>query len=183
MLAMKYLRFAVLLMIMLSWLPCWFCSVELEAQQSSGGLFQALYIYNFTKYVSYPSARQSGEFVIAVVGKTDVQAQLEKTASVKRTSLTNQVIKVVNFDDVNSASECHIVYVPEKSSKRLRGILDATKNKPILVVGEGLGLYNQGVPISFVFISEKKFEISRSILDACGLKVSSELLKVANVLP
>jgi hypothetical protein len=174
---------ALMLLLALVSLSSVLVPVQARAQQAgAGGLFQALYIYNFTKYVTYPSARNSGDYVIAVVGKSDVQTQLEKTASVKRASLTNQTIRVANYDDVAPA-ECHIIYVPEKSAKRLRSIVESVRNKPVLVVGEGSGLYNQGVPVSFVFASEKKFEISRGLLESVGMKVSSELLKVANVFP
>jgi hypothetical protein len=152
------------------------------AQQAQGGVFQAVCIFNFTKYITYPAARQSGDYVIAIVGKSDVQAQLERTAAVKRVATTNQAIKVVDYDQV-SPSECHLVFVPEKFSKRLKNVADALRGKPIVLVTEGSGLYNQGSCISFVFNSDKKFEVNRTLIEAQGLKASSELLKVATIVP
>lgn len=157
----------------------------MHAQQQAGGLFQALYIFNFTKYISFPPSRQTGDFVIGIIGKTDTQAQLEKTAQVKRVPLTGQAIRVVNLDDERDVpmSDCHIIYIPERYVKRLKSVADATKGKPVLIVSEGAGLFAQGSLISFVFNSEKKFEIARAAVEANNMKVSSELLRVAAIVP
>lgn len=156
------------------------CVLTEPVSAQGQGVFQAVCIYNFTKYITLPPTRQAGEYIIAVAGKTDATQQLERMAAVKRVSGTNQTIKVVNLDDV-APSECHLIFIPEKFAKKTKSVADAVKGKPVIIVTEGPNLYQSGSGVSFVFNSDKKFEVAKNFLEANNMKVSSELLKLANV--
>jgi hypothetical protein len=174
----KRLLFSLVGCIALCIVGLWTLAVPVYAQ--GAGVFQAVCIYNFTKYITLPPARQTGDYIIAVVGKTETTAQLERMAAVRRVPATNQAIKVVDLDNVSPA-DCHLIYIPEKFSKRTKSVADAVKGKPVVIVTEGVNQYQAGSGISFVFNAERKFEVNRGLLEANNMKVSSELLRVATI--
>lgn len=155
-----------------------------QAQSASGGAatFQALFIFNFTKYITYPPSRQNGDFIIGILGKPDLIPPLEKTAAIKKVNGV-QTIKVYNYEDIPNPTDCHIIFVSSTHNKRLPRIVEMARNKPILVVTEGQGMYSSGSGISILSSGDKKFEVNRAYLEANGMKVSSELLKLAAIVP
>lgn len=147
--------------------------------QKAASVFQAVYVYNFTKYITFPPARQSGDFIIGVLGYSPIVAPLEKTASIKKAG--NQSIKIVVYDSPSSIADCHLLYIPERSSRKLSEVANLLRGKPTVIVTEGSGLSRgkSGSGISITQEGEKKFEINRSAIEASNMKVSSELLRLA----
>ena len=140
-----------------------------------------MFIYNFTKYIEWPSSYQNGNFVIGVFGDSPVIENLEKMASVKKVGA--QPIQVVKFNSVPEISKCHILFVPAGKSKELEEILIKTGNQATLVITEKPGLAKKGSAINFVLVNGRwKFEINNSVTASSNLKVSSELLKMAIVI-
>ena len=57
-----------------------------------------MYLYNFTRYIAWPTEYQSGEFVIGVMGyDNDITVELRDIASQRKVS--SQDIKVVEFSN------------------------------------------------------------------------------------
>ena len=49
--------------------------------------FHSIFIYNFSKYVKWPDAQNSGIFVIGVLGTSAIQKDLKKMAAAKKDML------------------------------------------------------------------------------------------------
>ncbi len=156
-----------------------FGSVSVFAQTAS--VFQAVYIYNFTRYVIFPPARLTGEYVIGVFGKSDVTPQLEKTAALKK--VAGLTLKIVVFDTPASITDCHILFVPLRYNGRVPEIAAALRGKITVIATEGTGMAADkiGGSITIVAETEKKFEINRARVESMNVKISSELLKLANI--
>jgi hypothetical protein len=163
-----------------------FQAFRLAAQQpdaaKAASVFQAVYIYNFTRYVYFPPAKNSGDFIIGVLGKTDVGSSLERTATVKKAGLTGQPIRVILYDSpVAAMKECHFVYISEKYTSRVAQIAGMLKGQPTLLITEGEGVA-KGVPaISMVSNAEKKFQVNNKMIEESSLKVSADFLRFALV--
>ncbi|MHC4883770.1 MAG: YfiR family protein, partial [Planctomycetota bacterium] len=76
-----------------------------------------------------------------------------------------------------------VVFITSDTSpEQIQAILAACKGRPILTIGESNGMAQAGCMINFVKVGKKlRFEVN---LDACregGLKLSSELLKLARI--
>jgi hypothetical protein len=157
-------------------------SISLRAQDASkaAAVFQAVYIYNFTRYVYYPPARNSGDFVIGILGRTEVVPGLERMANIKKTGLTNQQIRIVVYDAPSPAmTECHMLYVPDKFASRLPQVAKSLKGQSTLIVTEGLNNAN-GIPaISMVPNADKKFHVNNKAIEEINLKVSADFLRFA----
>ena len=163
-----------------------FQTIRLVAQQQdaakAASVFQAVYIYNITRYVYFPLAKNSGDFVIGILGKSDVGTSLERTATIKKAGLTGQVIRVVTYDSpISAMKECHFLYIAEKYNSRVAQIAGMLKGQPTLLITEGDGM-SRGVPgISMVANGEKKFQVNNKAIEENALKVSADFLRFALV--
>jgi hypothetical protein len=73
-----------------------------------------------------------------------------------------------------------MIYVPSAKTSMLKLIMDKTKGKPILIVGEREGLARKGAGISFVVDDDDvlKFDINKSVLDSQSLKIANLLMQL-----
>jgi hypothetical protein len=161
-------------------------ALRLIAQQQdaskAASVFQAVYIYNFTRYLYFPPAKNSGDFIIGVLGKTDVGASLERTATIKKAGLTGQPIRVIIYDSpVAAMKECHLVYIPEKYNARVPVIASLLKGQPTLIITEGDGMAKSVPAISMVANADKKFQVNNKAIEEISLKVSADFLRFALV--
>src|SRR4028119_2478204 len=74
-------------------------SVRTLAQTPSDYKYHSVFIYNFIKYIQWPSSAQSGDFVIGVLGSSGIIPELEKMASTK--TVGSQKIVVRRFNSVS----------------------------------------------------------------------------------
>lgn len=147
-------------------------------------MFKALYMYNFTRYVQWPTAYRSGEFVIVVIGGTPGMAQeLEKIANRKK--VVNQTIVIKKASSLEQVGKCHMVYLGENKSNLIDQAVQAFRGKPTLIVTDKPGLCKLGAAINLVKVDGKqKFEVNSGNITGSGLQVSNELevlgIKVSN---
>ncbi|MFY8000393.1 MAG: YfiR family protein [Candidatus Kapaibacteriota bacterium] len=143
------------------------------------GLFESLYILKMTALVRHPAERSSGDYIIGVVGSPDIAAQLERSLSSKKVG--EQTIKVRLFDDISGLTSCHIIFLPDQYSKKLQRVLEAVRGKPVLVITKGTGMARDGSHISILATGEKKFEINKRAVEAVGLRLQDDLLRLATI--
>ncbi|MDX2196771.1 MAG: YfiR family protein [Cytophagales bacterium] len=140
----------------------------------------AMFMYHFTKYVEWPDAKKSGDFVIGVVGSSDINKELETIAATKKAGAQSIVVKKISASD---AATCHMVFIPSSQSSNLDDVLQSGGGKPVLIVSEKNGLCKKGSNMNFVIVDDKlKFEINKASIENNGLKISGELLKLGIVL-
>jgi hypothetical protein len=73
-----------------------------------------------------------------------------------------------------------ILIVPESAKPRLDEILNRTKGKPVLTIGDTGGFAKKGVIINmFIEQNHIRYEINKTALDRSGLQISSLLLASA----
>jgi len=142
----------------------------------------SMYVYNFTKFIEWPPDKTNSDFVVGVYGSSPLTAMLNKYISAKHVGMRTIVIKQVSTPaELNG---CSIVFLPASESGKLKQLNDQLKGKPILIVGEKYGLSKKGAGIS-IFLDEDddnktKFEISKTLINASGLVISTNLLRLAS---
>ena len=139
---------------------------------------QAVFLYNFTKYINWP---QSGTtMVIGVMGNSGVVTELNTTLKDKKTG--DKAFEIKQLLTTTEAAKCNIVYLPSGRSKELKDLISAVKGKGVLIVSEE-DLAGQGAGISFLQVEEKlRFKINAKVLKEAGFQVSSALLGLAIVI-
>lgn len=148
--------------------------------QTSNVKMQSVFIYNFTKLVSWPAAYQSGDFTIGVLGNSPIITELQNMASTKKAG--NQTIAVKTFGSAGEISKCHILYIPTSQTANLGSAISKCSGNATLIITDSEGSAQKGSAINFIVLENKqKFELNEGNATKYGLKVSGELLKLAIV--
>ena len=139
---------------------------------------QAVFMYNFTKYINWPESKKSGAFVIGLLGKTPLMNELQKMAQSKK-ALSLPII-VRKYNTVEEIDDCHILFVPRHESLKINGALQQLLKSSTLVITENSRLSLPGAGINFVTLNNRqKFELCKANIERHDLKVSSSLLSLA----
>jgi ribosomal protein L31 len=130
------------------------------------------------KYVNWPPASTSGEFVIGVVGESKVHETLTKWYGAK--SKGSQKIVIKEFANADAITDCHVLYIGKNKSGNLEGVLAKFAGKPTLIITDKTGLAKKGSGINFKTVNGKlKFEINQAAISNANLKISSQLTGMA----
>jgi hypothetical protein len=145
--------------------------------QSNFYKLHALFLYNFTKHIQWNGVGET--FRIGVYASDNaVKVLKESLAGKKYGSKTIEVITVNNTSEVNN---CQLIYLPKSNKGKIAGLVEASNKSNRLFVSED-DMIADGVSISFVIKESRlNFKISKSRVDQAGLKVSSALLSLGEV--
>jgi hypothetical protein len=137
---------------------------------------QTLYIFNFTKYVEWPSGNKT--FKIGVVDNASAEEYLAKMAKAKSTGGTE--ISVINTKNENELGSCQIIFVPSNNTYLAAKLIERFGTQPILIITEEPDLTKKGASVSFKLVSGKlRFQINEEVIKAKGMKVSSALITLS----
>ncbi len=139
---------------------------------------KAVFIYNFTKYIEWPTNYKSGEFTIGIVGDSPLYSELTKMTQTKK--VANQSLHVKKFKSSEEVSKCHILYLSKDKSSEIGTVVKKLKNNSTLLVTEETGLVDKGAGINFIIKNNRqKFELNKKNVEKYKLKVSSSLEALA----
>jgi hypothetical protein len=138
----------------------------------------SMMVYNFTKYVQWPDHDASGEFVIGVIGNTEVYNTLNGWYGGKPRGSKTYVIK--KFSSAAEVTDCHVVFIDKAKSGEFDAVNNKLKGKGTLVITDKNGLGEKGSAINFKTVDNKlKFELNQKAIEASNLKVSGALSSMA----
>jgi len=136
------------------------------------------FIYNFARFVEWPAHAGSGPMRIGILGRGDLGAPLQEV--IKGKSVNGRPIEVAQVNALTGADCCEILLIERSETKHLKEIAAALAEKPVLTVCDGGSCLRDGVMIAFQIVDESvRFQINREAAEHAGLKISSQLLKVA----
>lgn len=142
---------------------------------------RALYLFNFTKYLEWPSSPTNASdkpFVFGFLGDCPVRSDLQRVIETR--TVGNRPVKIQVFTNAADMAACHVLYVRPEDMERWNRIREVLGNKPVLTVGEQNGFLNQGGMIEFVRHDiHIRFRVNAPVLRQSGLTVSSKLLAIA----
>lgn len=141
---------------------------------------KAAFIYNFTRYVEWNNNAGETEFIIGIMGSSLIDAPIQEIA--KKNTVNNRRIVIRYFGKPEDIVYCHILFIPRNTATPLHLILNRVE-KGVLTIGEEAGFGKMGTALNFVLDNDKlKFEANLKAINAAGLKVSSQLLKLAIII-
>lgn len=139
---------------------------------------QANYIYNIVKYIEWPAAYKTGDFVIGVLGNSPIIKELKKLAETKK--VFNQKITIVEFSSTDQISKCHVLFITKLNSGLINLAVAKTVSYPTLIIGESEGLATQGAGINFIVQQDiVSFQLNEVSIKKRGLQVDSKLKSLA----
>lgn len=157
-------------------------------QASSEGLnenqLKAAYLYNFARYVEWPEAAHESKrssIEIGVVGGGPVLDLLKKTVVGK--TVGDRTLRAVDVNSHNDGRTSHILFIPgDPSAAEQRQVVEDLKGTHVFVVGDGPDFAKRGGIANFIVSDSRvKFAINKGAAKRAGLKVSSKLLRLAEL--
>ena len=149
-----------------------------QAQERSVQEVYSMMVYNFTKYVQWPDHAGAGEFVIGVVGNSDIYNTLNQWYGGKPRGTKTYVIK--KFNTAADVTDCHVLYIDKSKSSEFELANNRVRGKGTLVITDKSGLGEKGSSINFKMVDNKlKFELNQKAIEASNLKVSGALSSMA----
>jgi hypothetical protein len=138
----------------------------------------SMMVYNFVRYVQWPDHATNGEFVIGVIGNTNMYNTLNEWYGGKAKGSKTFVIK--KFNSAAEMSDCHVVFIDTNKSGEFEAVNSKVKGQNTLVITDKSGLGQRGSGINFKTVDNKlKFELNQKAVEASNLKVSSSLSAMA----
>ena len=138
---------------------------------------KAAYLYNFIKYVDWPSYGDT--ISIGVLGSDPFGPAL---APLNGKTVKGRRLVIKHLDSVRDAQQCQIIFVSSSERQRLQEIFESLRSARVLTVGETQGFADGGGIINFIEENNKvRFEINAEAARRTGLNISSELLKLARL--
>jgi hypothetical protein len=145
---------------------------------------KALFLYNFGSYTEWPAgtfANDQTPFVIGVLGSSPLDETLNEIAAKKR--IGDRRIVIERYKSAGDIKNCQILFIPRSvPQKQQQQVIDAMKNRPVLLVGESANFAANGGGINFFVEANKiRFEINVAATKQQQLKISSKLLAMAKL--
>lgn len=156
-----------------------FCSLSSNTVYAQSNIYKihSLFIYNFTKHVQWNSVGDN--FTIGVFGSANALKEVKASFAGKK--FAGKEIRVINVTGIGDANASQLVYTPRSNKSEILNIFEGANKNNTLFVSED-DLVEHGFPISFVLKGTKLgFKVSKKNLESSGLKISSSLLSLAEV--
>lgn len=155
-----------------------------QAQTPSEYELKAAFIYNFSKFVEWPSLAGTElnlPMVIGILGEDPFGQEMDGVVYGKTANGRRLVVK--RFSNLKEFAPCHILFVSSSQRDNLRRILDSVAGSGVLTVGETKRFAEEGGVIHFNMIGGKvRLIINQAAAERAGLKISAKLLSLADVI-
>ena len=144
---------------------------------------KAAFLYNFARFVEWPAEAKGGAdqpFVVGILGDDPFGTTLDRTLLGKM--LEARPIVVRRMASLEEEPRVNILFVGGRDKAQLGRVLRTLSGTPVLTVGEMAGFAEQGGMIGFRTENQRvRFDINAGQASRAGLKISSQLLKLARI--
>ncbi|MEO7523062.1 MAG: YfiR family protein [Ferruginibacter sp.] len=155
-----------------------------QAQTSAEYQVKAVFLFNFTRFVDWPSAAfesTNSPFIIGILGDDPFGNYIDETVSGESTGGHPIIIK--RYKTVKDIDNCHVLYIHSVDDESIRLIIADTKTKNVLTVSDANHFASLGGVIGFFLENNKiRMQINQEAAKSASLNISSKLLGVAKVL-
>ena len=159
------------------------CPDHAHAQTATAAELKAAFLFNFARFTEWPgdALGPADPLVLCVINDTDVADRLGVLAKGRAIEGHRVVVRTVRPEPA-ALLTCRLVFQSGHDPIRSLDLLDTLAGKPMLTVGDGdrfaesggvVGLYVEGGTL--------KFAVNPDAAQRAGLRLSSKLLKFANI--
>ena len=144
---------------------------------------EAAFLFNFAKFVTWPDdafRRSEDSLIIGVLGEDPVGVILEET--VRDKTIMGKKLAVKRFMRVQDAVKSHILFLSSSEESQLPQILKGLERATVLTVSDMEQFAERGGMIAFTVEDQKvRFNVNVDAVERAGLKMGSQLLKLARI--
>ena len=143
---------------------------------------KAAFLYNLLQFIEWPQQAFKDASSPIIICLYDDTAAGKAFDSYRNENIRGRRLVFKTFEEIKSSLDCHILFVNTQGSKIITSIIANAGSRAILTVGESDGFARMGGIINFFTADNKlRFEINPEAAKKAGLKISSEILKVARI--
>jgi hypothetical protein len=154
-------------------------SMKMQSQEIEEHQLKAAFLFNFTKFISWPRADASSKLTVCVVNAKEVAGALEAVTRGKLVDTRQIVVQQLSFPA--ALETCQLLFIGS-NGKKTEEILMEAKKLAIVTVGEDEKFLRRGGMINFVLEEGKlRFEINTDAAGRAGINISSKLLSLARI--
>lgn len=151
-----------------------------EGRGAAPGEYQvkAAFVYNFIKFVEWPSPelRATDTLRVCLLGDVAAAPFLELDGQ----EAMGRRLSVATVASSREARSCQVLFVAGSHTGRLVEVLAELRSTPVLTVGDTDGYAKRGIMINMYLENKRvRFEINAEAARAAGLRISAKLLKLA----
>lgn len=159
-------------------LACAVVDASPPAKEPSQADVEAVYLYDFGKFVRWPAVAGTGPMLICTTGSEPFSSGLQ--ALVAGESIEGRSLAVRRVLHPGDTAGCAILFIDSTDRAREQELLASVADKPTLTVSDAPDFLAQGGMIQFVLDSHRvRFAVNLKPVARSDLSLSSELLKVA----
>jgi hypothetical protein len=157
------------------WSPLRVCGQAVEASQPD---IEAVYLYNFAKFVRWPGAISGPSLDICVAGQKVYLDTLSRIVAGEHVNERSVSVRAIQRPE--DVAGCNILFVGQSAKAHLDSLLTAAADKSVLTVSDIPGFLDRGGMIQFMLVDNRvRFSVDLRPSARHGITFSSELLKVA----
>ncbi len=162
-------------------MPFTFASSRASAQ--SEDQVKAAFLFNFVRYVEWPSEVFENDGADVKICMLDADAfGRVVTQIVSGKSVGDRKVKIESIRSVDSARDCHLLYVGSPARETLSDLVSTLASAPVFTVSDAEGFAEGGGMANFFRADNKiRFEMNPGAAKKAKLKISSRLLRLAKV--
>lgn len=153
-----------------------------EPQPAPEYAVKAAFLFNFAKFVEWPNdafADIASPLVLCVLGKDPFGDSLR---SLKGKTVNGRPLAIRYVAVIEELDRCHLLFVSSSEKPVLPKILQATKGRSILTVGDMEDFARDGGIINLVKEESRvAIEVNLEAAQRSRLKISSKLLALAKI--
>ncbi|MDY6989879.1 MAG: YfiR family protein [Thermodesulfobacteriota bacterium] len=172
-----------LLLVMLAWVVLGMGQNGFaEPPESREYQVKAAFLYNFVKFVEWPAKAFSDDqsaIIVAIVGDDPFGTAIE---TIKDKKAKGKSLVINSFAKIEDVDNCHILFISRSKERHLDSILAYVRDRHVLTIGDMEDFAQRGGIIHFVTSGNRiGFKINMDAAERAGLKISSRLLKLADI--
>jgi hypothetical protein len=156
---------------------------QVSAEEPSEYQIKAAFLLNFIRFVEWPADafKIAGDpVVVGILGKDPFDGALEQIVSNK--TVNGRAVVIRRISDPAAARSCHVVFLAASETRRMSDVTSIVASRGLLIVGESDGFAERGGMINFILQDNHvRFQINPAAAERAGLKISSKLLQLADV--
>lgn len=139
---------------------------------------EAVYLFDFGKFVRWPSGVEQGPVQVCAAASPAFVAALQKTVS--SDTIDGRPLEVRRVTRPAEETGCAMLFIEAAQHLRPEDLLQNVAGKPTLTVSDMPGFLNRGGMIQFQLVEKRvRFSVNLDAVARARLTMSSELLKVA----
>lgn len=150
-----------------------------HTQPASEQVLKAGFVFNFAKFTDWPAGAVAANAPLQLC-LAGGEAPTAFARAVEGRAVQGHLLVLRRTTKLEELRQCHIVYLSDLEERKLTDSLRVIRRLPILTISDSDGFVELGGMIGLVAEADRlQFEVNADAAQAAGLKISSQLLRLA----